>query len=402
MQRAEPVRVSGLGCITAAGRNLAENLRSLEKGLRLPRPPESFRPDTVYPVFQCALPEPLFGLADPAALDGCSRTALLAAHAAVEALHDAGLAVSDLGGLRAGICLGTSVGASLDFFDYYRARREGKPAPADCVRTYFRSNPALLLARVLGVRGPVQTVVNACSSGADAIGLASQWLRDGRCDLALAGGADALSYITYLGFASLRLLSPEPCAPFDRRRKGLNLGEGAGVMVLEAQNLRLSPNPARGYVRGYGTATDAYHLTAPHPEARGLHKALRDSLAQAGTDGRALAFINAHGTATAANDAAEGAFFRRLFPLTPFIATKGCTGHTLGAAGAVEAVFTLAHLACGRLPASPGFTEPDPDMGVAPVRTPTNLDGELALSQSLAFGGNNSILLLGKGERHVD
>jgi 3-oxoacyl-[acyl-carrier-protein] synthase-1/3-oxoacyl-[acyl-carrier-protein] synthase II len=173
-------------------------------------------------------------------------------------------------------------------------------------------------------------------------------------------------------------------------------------MVLEAQNLRLSSKPARGYVRGYGTATDAHHLTAPHPEARGLRKALSDSLAQAGADGRAVAFINAHGTATPTNDAAEGAFFRRLFPLTPFIATKGCTGHTLGAAGAVEAVFTLAHLAGGRLPASPGFAEPDPDIGVAPVRTPTNLDGELALSQSLAFGGNNSILLLGKGERRVD
>jgi 3-oxoacyl-(acyl-carrier-protein) synthase len=205
-----------------------------------------------------------------------------------------------------------------------------------------------------------------------------------------------LNQIIYCGFSSLQLLSPEPCRPFDKNRKGLNLGEGAGIMVLETAE-RSRSKPIVGRIRGYGTATDAYHLTAPHPEARGMKKALEQALAQAGAAVSDIAFINAHGTGTMTNDIAESLFFRTMLPQIPFVATKGCTGHTLGAAGAVEAVFAMAHLHRRRLPASPGFQESDPAAGTSPVSVPTDVDSGLAMSQSLAFGGNNSVLLMDTG-----
>ena len=409
---AAPAAVTGLGCITAAGRCVAENLATLETGRRAPLPPTLFTPEQMYPVFASGLPD-VAETADAAApaqyefLRARSRTVRLAAQAALEALADAGFAAArpeSLAGRVVGVCLGTSVGTALDMYDFYQARRAGTTAALDEVHTYLRSNPALALARMLGLRGPVLTVTNACSSGADAIGIAAQWIRSGQCDMALCGGADALNCITYQGFASLRLLSPEPCRPFDKNRKGLNLGEGAGMMVLEsAASLANPANPASrqplGHVRGYGTCTDAHHLTAPHPEALGLSKALEQALRQAGAGPEDVALVNAHGTATPTNDAAEALFLRTHFPGTPCLSTKGCTGHTLGAAGAVEAVFALSHLRQGRVPACPGFAEPDPDIGFVPVTAPTPLRGTLALSQSLAFGGNNSILLFSKGDR---
>lgn len=418
IRRAAPVAVTGMGCITAAGRTVAENIATLDAGFRAPQPPSLFVAESAHPVFMSALPggdaaesgreaDAVFAaLPEASGLSRLSRTVRLAAHAALEALADAHISPADLPSLRVGVCLGTSVGVSLDFFDYYRDWRSGTDAPLDAVIRYRASNPALALARLLRLNGagPVQCVANACSSGADAIGMAAAWIRAGLCDLALCGGADALARVTCLGFGSLRLTSPEACRPFDANRTGLNLGEGAGVFVLERttgefpSGTALSARPAKTWVLGYGTATDAHHLTAPHPEARGLHAAVGQALAQAGAKEADIAFINAHGTATPTNDAAEGKFFRERFPATPFVATKGGTGHTLGAAGAVEAVFSAAHLARGLLPGSPGFSVPDPAIGAAPVSTPATVGGDMALSQSLAFGGNNSVLLLGRGE----
>lgn len=405
IRKAAPVSITGMGCISAAGTSLAANVAALDAGTRNPLPPSLFSVEKNHPVFMCGLPgtdAPAFAaLPEAHLLAGCSRTVRLAAHAALEALGRAGLDPRNLAGLRVGVCLGTSVGTALEFYDLYRAVRAGKDAPLDELRGYLNSNPALALARILrpsgAMAGPVQCVTNACSSGADAIGIAAQWIRDGLCDIALCGGADALARITYLGFASLRLTSADACLPFDKNRNGLNLGEGAAILVLESPE-RARGRKLSGTVLGYGTATDAHHLTAPHPDARGLILALDQALTQAGARREDIAFINAHGTATPTNDAAEGAFFKNHFPNTPFVATKGGTGHTLGAAGAVEAVFTLAHLARGLLPASPGFTEEDPDIGVSPVAASTAVSGSVAMSQSVAFGGNNSVLILGKGD----
>jgi 3-oxoacyl-[acyl-carrier-protein] synthase-1/3-oxoacyl-[acyl-carrier-protein] synthase II len=395
---AAPVSITGLGCLSAAGSTVAENMASLEQGRRNSVLPTFLQVEKQFPVFQSPMKDgDPSRLPDPSYYDLCARTARLAAQATLEALGDAGLHPMELSGLKVGICLGTSVGTGLKFTNYYTAMREGRDAPLDPIFRYLVSNPAPALARMLQTRGPVQTVTNACTSGADAIGYGAQWIRSGLCDVVICGGTDALDRLVYLGFGSLKLISPEPCLPFDKKRVGLSLGEGAGILVLESP-ARTRGRRVRGKILGYGTATDAFHLTAPHPEARGLILALNQAFAQAGSGKNKLAFINAHGTATPTNDVAEGWFFRKMLPQIPVIATKGGTGHTLGAAGAVEAVFTLMHLNQGQLPASIGFSDADPAIGMAPVTEITPVAGDIAMSQSLAFGGNNSVLLLGKGE----
>ncbi|MDR1686516.1 MAG: hypothetical protein LBR82_08790 [Desulfovibrio sp.] len=268
------------------------------------------------------------------------------------------------------------------------------------IEDYLTANPAQALGEIFRCSGPALSVADACSSGTDAVGIGAGWIRSGICDLVLAGGADALSYITYVGFAGLRLPSPTVCRPFDRRRDGLTLGEGAGFMLLETEASRRKRKvKAVAFAAGYGTAADAHHLTAPHPEGRGLASAVQQALAQAGLRMEDMAFINAHGTATAVNDAAEAAFFTTRCPGIPVIATKGATGHTLGAAGAIEAVLSAAHLADGSLPATPNFREPDPALGFSPVNAPLPVRGGAAVSLSLAFGGNNSALVLTGGEQ---
>lgn len=396
MRRVDPVAVTGMGVITAAGVCLAETLDALARESVVPVSSPPFATTYPFPVFRC--PERISGIGELP--PNTSRTTALAFAAAGEALSSAGLAWSDLPEqLCLGVVVGTSVGASLDFFAYYKAVCAGENPPLAEMEAYREANPAIALGALLRCSGPAQCVTNACSSGADAIGIGASWIRSGLCDLVLAGGADALSFITYAGFSSLRLPSPAACRPFDAHRNGLTLGEGAGFMLLESENSRQRRNrPARAFVAGYGTATDAHHVTAPHPEGRGLCLAVHQAFTQAGAAWNDIAFINAHGTATLVNDAAEGAFFSRYCASVPFIATKGAMGHTLGAAGAIEAVLTAAHLTAGTLPPSPAFQTSDPAIGTAPVRETTAVKGAFALSQSLAFGGNNSVLLMAGGE----
>jgi 3-oxoacyl-(acyl-carrier-protein) synthase len=383
-----------MGIITTGGNDLTSCVAALEnETATLSQPP--FETEFTSPVFLCSSVSPRQSRVEKP----YSRTLLLALHAAEEALAAAGLHGAALKNLRLGIAVGTSAGASLNFFSYYKATAAGERPPLHEIEEYLTSNPAPAMSQIFQSRGPVMTVTNACSSGADAIGLAASWIRLGLCDIVLAGGADALSGITYRGFNSLRLTAPTPCRPFDFERRGLTLGEGAAFMLLESELSRQQRNvTAKAFIAGYGTATDAFHITSPHPQCCGLKLAIGQAFAQAKVDWSDIAFCNAHGTGTPANDAVEGGFLLAECPDVPFIATKGATGHTLGAAGAIEAVFTAVHLNMGQIPASPRFTRIDPAIGIAPVSRPTRLIGNLAISQSLAFGGNNSVLVLARGE----
>lgn len=397
MLLSDRIAVTGMGCIAAGGNTLAAVVDSIDKGELCCSPSPFTGVAPTSPVFACArnLPDDLPGDALPGS-SSLSRTTRLALAAISEAITEAFLDTADKN-VRVAVCLGTSVGASLHFRDYYAAWRKGQPCVFDSIAMYRESNPALAVAKIHGFTGPVQTITNACSSGADAIGLAASWLRMGLCDVAIAGGADALSEITYTGFSRLMLTSPQPCRPFDASRSGLNLGEGAGIMILEkAESAIRRGVSVLGHMEGYGTATDCYHLTSPHPEAAGLKKAYAQAFSHiAGRQGKKLpsiAFANAHGTGTKTNDITEGKFFTEFLHGVPFVVTKGATGHTLGAAGGVEAVLTLAHLRRGFLPASPGFSSPDEATLSSPVAIPSQVQGRFAVSQSLAFGGNNSVL----------
>ncbi len=393
MIRHAPVAVTGLGCLCAAGGNLPQIMAALYRGERAPQPPRRFRVE--HPE-----PGPVFEVAeDFAGAPDLLRTSLLALAAAREALVDAGWSKEALRGLRVGVCLGTTVGSAMNNEDFYRRYRQGESPSMGPIRRFLDSNPASTLAREFGFDGPCQTVVNACSSGTDAVGLSAAWIRAGFCDLALTGGADELCRTTCNGFHALMITSPEPVLPFDRRRQGLNLGEGAGILVLESETVRQQrKRSARAFVRGYGAACDAYHLTAPHPDGVGLKQALAEAMATAGISREDLAFINAHGTGTPDNDRVESRVLDAVLPGVPFLSTKGYTGHTLGAAGGIEAVLTVACLEQRTIPASVGFAEADPELPAVPVRQVTPVQGEVALSQSLAFGGNNAVLVLGRGD----
>jgi 3-oxoacyl-(acyl-carrier-protein) synthase len=190
------------------------------------------------------------------------------------------------------------------------------------------------------------------------------------------------------------------CAPFDRDRQGLNLGEGAGVLVLEKKSIALQRGRSSDlFLGGYGSLSDAYHLTAPSPDGVGLKASLRTALDEAGITPQEVAFVNAHGTGTADNDQVEGTVLAEVFGAgLKMLSTKGYTGHTLGAAGGLEAVFTAAGLREGWIPASAGFLNRDEAIPLAPVREKTPVCGRYAVSTSLAFGGNNAAIVIGRGD----
>ena len=279
------------------------------------------------------------------------------------------------------------------FYRQYRLDEEPDMSP---ITRFLNSNPADVLAREFGTNGPCQTVVNACSSGTDAVGLGALWIQSGLCDIVLAGGADELCHVTYNGFISLMVTDDLPCKPFDKERKGLNLGEGAAVLVLESEESRRARDKqARAFIRGYGASCDAYHLTAPHPQGRGLRRAIEEAIRLSGISAEDIGFINAHGTGTKDNDRVESQVLMDLLPGIPFLSTKGYTGHTLGAAGAIEAAFSVACLEEGRIPKNAGFTTPDPELPSFPVDSERPVKGTVALSESLAFGGHNAVLVIG-------
>jgi len=372
------VVVTGLGCLSALGKGVSETRDALYRGVVQP-------PDPDGPASTVSPPPAVFrvkaALAPPDR-PGRTRTS----HLALLALEEA--------------VMGTTVGCTLNDEPYYRDVRAGHDPGPEPLQRYLANDLSRVVADRLGARGPAMTVVNACSSGADAVGHGAGWLRRGLCDVAVVGGADALSRYPYLGFAALRNASPERCRPFDLHRKGLNLGEGAAILVLEREeDARRRGAAILARLVAYASASDAFHPTAPHPEGRGLHLAARRALAQARLAPDEIAFVNAHGTATAENDRVEGRVLARLFAtVPPVIATKGYTGHTLGAAGALEAAFTVINLADRRIPGCAGFRTPDPECEIVPTATTREIAGGAAMSTSLAFGGTNSVLVLSGGE----
>lgn len=382
------VVISGMGAISAAGATVEENLESFASGKVNAGKLSLFESPIDCPVFEShALPAP--------GPDATDRTLRLAVHAVEEAMRAAGLD-ADREGLRIGVSLGTTVACQLNDMAFYRAYRETGDAPMDAVDRFLKNNLADAVSHSIGAAGPSFTVVNACSSGTDAVGVALSWLRAGVCDVALAGGADELNRIPMCGFHSLSVMSPAVCTPFDRDRQGLNLGEGAGMLVLETRDSATGRGVESSLrVTGYGSACDAYHLTAPRPDGTGLEAAIRRALDEAQVPADDIGFVNAHGTATRDNDKVEGSVLARLFGNSiPFLSTKGFTGHTLGAAGGLEAVFAAAALQAGWIPASPGFVNRDDEIPVAPVSERTEINSRCALSTSLAFGGNNSALVI--------
>jgi 3-oxoacyl-[acyl-carrier-protein] synthase II len=263
---------------------------------------------------------------------------------------------------------------------------------------YQAQQQGLDVCDAFGLSGPLTTISNACASGTNAIGHAFELLRSGAAEQVLTGGYDALCHLTYAGFDSLQALSPVPCRPFDAKRDGLSLGEGAAVLTLET----LESAKKRGAeilveVMGYGAATDTHHLTQPHPEGNAALASMRAACAIAGLAPGQIDYLNAHGTATPQNDATEAAAINRWAGADAdkiFVSsTKAGIGHLLGAAGAVEAVVCLMALREQFLPPQTSTREVDPAVRFQIVRQPATRAIETALSNSFGFGGSNASII---------
>ncbi|QRF57992.1 beta-ketoacyl-[acyl-carrier-protein] synthase family protein [Variovorax paradoxus] len=253
---------------------------------------------------------------------------------------------------------------------------------------------AMFVQEVLGLEGPSETISTACSSSAKVFASAERLIRLGLVDAAVVGGVDTLCGSVLFGFNSLELVSGGPCRPFDPERDGISLGEAAGFALLE----RADAASATGLqLLGYGEASDAHHMSTPHPEGLGAERALDEALARAGLAPEAIDYINMHGTASQKNDEVEGALVARRFPArTHASSTKGFTGHTLGAAGIVEAVISLLAIERGLMPGTVNSAALDPGFGPQIRLAPAHGEVRYALSNSFGFGGNNCALVFGK------
>ncbi len=331
-----------------------------------------------------------------------SRSDLMAVVAATEALDDAGLAGAGMDTRRVGVLLGAGTGDLLRNEEYYfTMRRAGiDRARPSWIHNHFSSTPVDVVASHFGLQGLRNCLMAACSSSTIAIGQAVDAIRSGRLDAALAGGTDALSRLTFAGFNALRLMDPEPCRPFDASRNGMNIGEGAAILVLEDMD-RARARGAHVYAElaGYGLSCEAHHPTAPEPEGVAIGTTLRTALEDAGVHPDEVDHVNAHGTATPQNDRAEarglevafGARGRRL----PVTSVKGMIGHCLGAAGALEAAALALTLERGVIPPTIHHGTTDPECRVDVVaNTPREVGVSCAVSLSLAFGGNDSALVM--------
>lgn len=297
------------------------------------------------------------------------------------------------GAHRVAVIVGTSTSSIGDTeLAYTQIDAEGRfPERMRHSELHTTHSLGLFVAAALGLEGPNETLSTACSSSAKVFASAERLMRLGLIDAAVVGGVDTLCGSVLFGFNSLELVSNKPCQPFDVDRGGISLGEAAGFALLEKGSGALE-------LLGYGEASDAHHMSTPHPEGAGAERALNDALARAGLAPDAIDYINMHGTASAKNDEVEAALVARRFPArTHASSTKGFTGHTLGAAGIVEAVVSLLALETGLMPGTVNSVTPDPVCGPQIRLQPAKGEVRYALSNSFGFGGNNCALIFGKG-----
>jgi len=396
------VVVTGLGAITPLGADFPTTWRRLVAG------DDAAAPVTVFDVSGCrcksatqALIPDLPGLSAKR-LSRLPRAARLALPAATESLRQAGLldadgrsklpllpvSVSTTGG---GMALGEA---------FMRRVLAGEKIKDQFFRVarYPAQQQVLDLQELLGFRGPITIIANACASGANAIGHARDLIRAGAHDCVLTGGFEALTELIYVGFDCLQALTTDRCRPFDQQRNGLMLGEAAAFMVLESEeHARARGAEILGAVAGYGHATDLHHLTQPRPAGSTQVAVMRTALTEAGLEPGDIAYVNAHGTGTPLNDASECAAFAKMFEasLPSISSTKAAIGHTLGAAGAIEALFTLQALRTGELPPQINLRTAEPVIANNLVKPGERRPGAKAMmSVNLGFGGSNAALVL--------
>ena len=305
------------------------------------------------------------------------------------------------GSNRIGVFLGTSTsGIQQTELAYRRRDRHSGALPADFLyaTTHNSYSLAWFVQSYFGLDGPASVVSTACSSSAKVFGSATRMIAAGLCDAALVGGVDSLCLTTLYGFDSLGLLSVGPCRPFDVNRNGISIGEGAGFVLLEKARQGIAANAVA--LLGVGESSDAYHMSAPHPEGLGAKLAMQRALDRAGLPADAIQYINLHGTATRSNDDTEGKAVSALFgDRVACSSTKGWTGHTLGACGAIEAIISALAIDRGFLPGSAHTEVVDASLALHYLKDASKFVADFVMSNAFGFGGTNCSLVLGRGSR---
>ncbi len=380
-----PVAISGLGCACSLGFHVSQVAQSLRSGSAHVVPVDLFSVEGCQARTAAQFPDSPAELA--ASIHTPSRRWSRAAQSVLivlaEALQNCETFQPDV------VIVGTTSGG-MDLGEaFYRRAADGGnlDSASRRVRSYLPQTPVLDALRVLGIRAPVRVVSNACASGTNALGMAWHLVRSGQANRVIAGGYDTLAQLVFAGFDCLKASTPELCRPFDAGRSGLVLGEGAAFFLIEREGAIK--------ITGYGSATDTHHLTQPHPSGSGPATAMRRALEAASCEPDAVDYINAHGTGTPQNDACEAAAIQSVCPKAAVSSTKAMTGHTLGAAGAIEAAFCAISLQQGFLPPTLNFRGPDPGVSLDfVVNASRESPPHKVLSNSFGFGGANASILL--------
>lgn len=403
---ARGIAVTGLGLVTPAGIGVERTWERVYSGV----PTAATDPSLAgHPVrISCRVPgfdaESLLGGRAARRFDPFVQFAVVAAR---EAVADAGLDPAGWDGARVGVVLGCADGGPGTVEAQHDVLRDAGPNRVSPLLLPMQL-PNMLAGQLsieFGATGPSLVVATACASGATALGMAADLLRLGRCDVVLAGGSEAMATpLVMAGFARMGAMSrrnddPKGASrPFDADRDGFVAGEGAGLLVLErVEDARARGARVRALLLGHGESADAYHVTAPDPGGRGLESAIRIALADAGIAPQEVEHVNAHGTSTPANDLVEAQALRRVLGRGPLVtSTKGVTGHLFGAAGAVEAAFTVLTVEQGLVPPTANLATPDPRIDLDLAGTGIAAKPHVALSTSAGFGGQNAALVIAK------
>lgn len=392
------VVVTGIGVISAIGNNTSENQSSLQKGLtgigKAQFLDSNYAETLLFGEVKQSNDQLRQHLAE-SVVSGMSRTELLAFTAFKEAITGARLSSEELKSFDTALLSGTTVGGMVETEAIF-ADANTNTVSSPFVNSYRSGAHTLQLAKAFGLRGYTDTMNTACSSSANSIMLGARMIKAGKCKRAIVGGVDSLAKYTVNGFNSLQIFSDEITRPFDANRKGLNLGEGAAYLVLEREEDAVGKQ-IWGEVRGYGNSNDAYHPSSMSPDAVGVRGAINGALETAGLEPSDIDHVNAHGTGTENNDYTEVHGMQQIFgKIPPYISTKSYTGHTLAAAGAIEAVFSLLSIKHQEIYPTLNWQTQMPEFNSKPQTEFTKGKVDHVLSNSFGFGGNCSSLILSK------
>ena len=399
--KSKRVAITGIGVFCSTGKSAEEFLQSLKGGQ------SGIGPITLFDTskYPCKIgaeirdyrSEEFFTKKELKKLSRADQFGLIASEEAVKASG-----IHSYPSEESGVCLGAGAGGMFEAEIYHReVLIKGKSKPS-LLWPFIPSYATDCIAERFGFSGPKSTVTTACSSSATAIGYGADLIRSGRCKVAVCGGSEGLSELTFGGFSSLKVMDPFPCKPFDRKRAGMSLGEGAGILILED----LDEAGKRGAkilaeVLGYGIGGEAYHITAPEPTGMNEARIMKEALEESGFASTDVDYINAHGTGTPLNDKVEtlsikNAFGERAYSI-PVSSIKSSVGHCLGAAGAIEAIASILSIVHQFIPSTLNHQEGDEDCDLDYVPGKAReKEVNFVLSNSFAFGGNCTTLILGK------